>query len=289
MRKYAGRAAIGQGVQRGFDVFSSLKLASTRVLVKGDVVVHEWSMTGVHSAEFHGVKPTEKPVGLSGVSLLVFDAESGLIKEERRYADTPTLLSQVGASKAKARPIPILSSSPEWRTSRGSSDEDKNAAAFTRMMAAVGEKNEASYLAAQTDDVAYDDMTQSVTMRGQSEAKKWFNGFVATFPDVKADIAGMWAVDDYVVAEITITGTHKVSKKSVTVHGLDVVQMKDGKVAHGCGAKAMAPEAVDGCVESAIVVERTGARQWACPSIRLRVFFDQHGPQNNPRHILYRL
>ncbi len=228
-----GRAEIAAAVQRRFDAISSLKVAPTRVLVKGDVVAVEWAMVGTHSGDYLGVKATEKPVGVNGVTVLVFDPDSGLVKEAHCYADDATLLSQIGASKAKARAIPTLSSSPEWKTAAGAPNEERGEAAWRRAVAAINEKNESDYIAQHQDDVAYDDMTQPLGMRGQSEARKWLKEFSAQMPDAKVEASGVWGIEDYVVSELTIRGTHKVAKKEIVLHTVDVLQMKDGKVAHG--------------------------------------------------------
>ncbi len=228
-----GRLEIAAGVQRLFDAISSLKIAPTRVLVKGDTVAVEWAMTGTHSGDFLGVKATEKPVGLNGLTILTFDPDSGLVKEAHRYADDATILSQIGASKAKVRAIPVLSSSPEWKTAAGAASEERDEATWKRALAAIGDKNEVDYIAVHQDDVAYDDMTQPLGMRGQSDARKWLKEFTTQLPDAKVEAQGVWGIEDYVVSEHTIRATHKASKKAIVLHAADVVQMKDGKVAHG--------------------------------------------------------
>lgn len=228
-----GRAAIAANMQAQFDTFSSLKVAPSRVLVKGDIVAVEWSLTAVHSGEFLGVKATERPVGMSGLTVMTLEPESGLVKEARRYADDATLLAQIGGSKTKARAIPLLSSSPEWHTAQDTAAEKQAEATWRRALAAIGDKSEADYVAQHQDDVAYDDMTQPLGMRGQSEARKWLKEFTTTYPDVKVEATGAWGVQDYVVSELTTRGTHKTTKRPIELHTADVVQMKDGKIAHG--------------------------------------------------------
>ena len=228
-----GRAEITAAVQKTFDAFSSLKVAPTRVLLKGDVVVAEWALTGTHSGDYLGVKPTEKPVGVVGVTVLVFEPGTGLVKEAHRYSDQGTLLSQIGASKTKARAIPLLSSSPEWKVASGTPAEERAEAVWRRVLAAIEAKNETDYIALHEDDVAYDDLTQPVGMRGQTDARRWLKEFGVQVPDAKVEATGVWGVDDYVVSELILRGTHAASKKPIVLHSVDVVQMKDGKVARG--------------------------------------------------------
>jgi steroid delta-isomerase-like uncharacterized protein len=229
----AGRAQIAAAMQNVFDTFSSFKAAPSRVLVKADQVAIEWSMTGTHSGDFLGVKATEKPIGVAGLTVLTFDADAGLTKEAHVYFDEATLLSQIGASKAKARAIPPLSSSPEWHTSAGTPEEGRSEAVWKRALAAIEQKNEEDYIAVHQDDVGYDDMTQPYGMRGQSEARKWLKEFGAQFVDAKLEATSVSAVEDYVVSELVIRATHKATKKPIVLRSASVVQMKDGKIAHG--------------------------------------------------------
>src|SRR5262249_53885925 len=72
------RDAIAANAQKFFDAFSNVKVGMSRVFVKGDVVIEEWTMTGVHSGEFKGLKATEKPIGVQGITIAFVDPSSGL-------------------------------------------------------------------------------------------------------------------------------------------------------------------------------------------------------------------
>ena len=52
-------------------------------------------------------------------------------------------------------------------------------------------------------------------------------------PDAKVEATSVWGIEDYVVSELTIRGTNKTAKKEIVLHSASVLQMKDGKVAHG--------------------------------------------------------
>jgi steroid delta-isomerase-like uncharacterized protein len=91
------------------------------------------------------------------------------------------------------------------------------------------------------DDIAWDDMTQPETMKGKAASKKFFGEMTKAFPDLKATNANVWGIGDFVIAEGSMTGTHKgalmgiqPTKKQVNMHALDVIQFnKDGKVVKG--------------------------------------------------------
>jgi steroid delta-isomerase-like uncharacterized protein len=168
------------------------------------------------------------------------DPTSGLVKEEHRYVDLGTLMSQVGASKQKARSVATLPTSIDWHLAKGTPDEDKNADAYNKINASISDRKEADFLALLTDDTVMDDMTQPTSSKGKDEAKKWLKLMSTAFPDMKASATNTWAAEDFVVGEATLTGTQKgalpgipATKKSVTLHVVDVLQMKDGKAQHG--------------------------------------------------------
>jgi steroid delta-isomerase-like uncharacterized protein len=77
-------------------------------------------------------------------------------------------------------------------------------------------------------------------MKGKAAGKKYFKAMTTAFPDIKVNEQNVWGIGDFVIAEGTITGTQKgpffgipAKNKPVTLHGLDIMQFKDGKIVHG--------------------------------------------------------
>lgn len=234
-----GRDAIAGQYQKLFDAFSNFKTSASRVWTKGDVAVVEWGWTGTHSGDLHGIKATEKPAGTMGVDVIWFSPE-GLIKEQHTYYDMGTMMSQIGLSKQKARAIPTLAGAPTVVASNGSADETKNVEAATKMWGAFEKKSEADFLGGSADDITWDDMTQPETSKGKAAGKKFFAEMTKAFPDAKTTTSNSWGVADFVVSEATFSGTHKgalfgiqPTKKPVSLHGVDILQFKDGKVVKG--------------------------------------------------------
>jgi len=234
-----GRDAIAADWQKRFDTIPNAKSMASRVFVKGDVVVVEWSWTGTHTTDLLGVKATEKPIGASGADVMWF-APDGLVKEQHTYVDMGTIMSQVGASKQKGRPVPTLATAPQMVIATSSADETKNTEAASKMFASFEKKSEADFVAAAADDISWDDMTQPETSKGKEAAKKYFKAMTTAFPDVKTTTTNAWGVGDFVIAEGTMTGTHKAAffgipatKKQINLHGLDIIQFKDGKAIKG--------------------------------------------------------
>jgi steroid delta-isomerase-like uncharacterized protein len=236
-----GPEQIQAGYQKLFDAFKDFKSAGNRIFKKDDVVIVEWAFTGTHTGDLWGMKATEKPVGANGVDLFWFDKDSGLIKEHHIYYDGATILSQIGVSKQKARPIPTLSSSmPTPIESKSTPEETKNLDTSKAMIGAMESKKEADFLAPLADTVEYDDYTMPQTMKGKADAKKFFKEMTTAFPDTKFNVLNSWAFGDFVVVESHMTGTNKgafmgmpATKKTVSMNAVDVYQFKDGKIVHG--------------------------------------------------------
>jgi len=231
-----GREAIAQSWQKVFDAFPDLKVGASRVWVKDDVVVVEWAFNGTHQGDLWGIKGTEKKVGAQALDIMWFTPE-GQIKEHHVYYDGGTVLSQIGTSNRKVRPIPNVPASPEVFTSNGAAEETKNAEVAKAMATAFENKKQADWLAQMADDVEWDDMTQPETAKGKNDAKKFFEAMTTAFPDVKSSTLGTWTVGDFVITEAEWSGTQKAAffdipptKKSVKVKTAGIMQMKDGKL-----------------------------------------------------------
>jgi len=249
MPDVTGRDAIAAMWQKNFDSVSNSKGGANHVYVKGDVVVIEFSWAGT-DAGMGGMKATEKPVGANGVDIMWFSPD-GLVKEQHTYVDMGTIMSQVGASKQKARPVPTVPTTPPAVTvATNSADEQKNVDAATKMFGAFEKKSSDDFMGGASDDITWDDMTQPETMKGKAAGKKYFTAMTTAFPDVKATTQNAWGIGDVVIAEGTITGTQKgaffgiqPTKKQISLHGVDIIQFKDGKIvsgrSYGNGAEMM--------------------------------------------------
>lgn len=234
-----GREAIAAHVKMTADAFKT-KLGMTRSFQKGDMMATEWVATGVHTGEYMGIKGTEKPVGIHGVSILWFNAD-GLIKEQHDYMDGATLMAQMGVSKEKARPVAALpTGAPEMVVAKGTPDEDKNVESVKSMYAAMEKKTEADFLAPQGDAMEYEDYCQPATIKGKAESKKFFAMITKAFPDMKLSPTASMGVGDFAIVEAEFKGTQKgpmgpipATKKPVDYKSVDIFMFKDGKAQKG--------------------------------------------------------
>ena len=237
LNEVSGREAIAQNMAEWFEVFSKAKLGFSRVWVKGDTMVLEWVINGTHHGELFGVKGTEQPIGHYGLSVVQFNAD-GKVVRENRYGELGSVMTQVGAAggKAKPRPIPEVPSAPETIVAKG--DEDKNVEVAKAALTALENKKEDAFTAVLTDDVEQDGVFHLETSKGKEGAKKFYKSFTTAFPDAKFEVTKAVAIGDYAIVESTLRATHKgalgtiqPTKKPIAVHLVDIFKIKDGKVA----------------------------------------------------------
>jgi steroid delta-isomerase-like uncharacterized protein len=235
-----GREAVQADFQKLFDGFPDSKFALTRVFVKGDVLIHEWVSTGTNKAEFMGMKATNKAIGIRGAAVLWFNPD-GTVKQEHRYFDGATMMSQLGQMKTPSRkPEALPSGEASWHVAKGTPEEDKQLALAKTIYDSFEKKSESDFLGNMDDKITWSDVSQPKDMTGKAAAKQFFGMYTKAFTDIKQTIDPFFAVDEFVVSESAMTGVHsgqlgplKPTKKPVTLHGIDIMTVKDGKVVSG--------------------------------------------------------
>jgi predicted ester cyclase len=235
-----GRAAIEQNMTEWFETFKDVKLGFSRVWVKGETLVLEWVINGKHHGELFGVKGTEQPIGHYGLSIVTVNPE-GKVQSEHRYGELGAVMTQVGAAgaKAKPRPIPAVPPAPETIMSTGTPDEEKNIEVAKSVLASLeAGKKEADFTALLADDVEQDGLFHLEMSKGKDGAKKFYKSFTTAFPDAKFETTKTLAIGDYAIVESVMKATHKgalgtiqATKKPVALHIVDILKIKDGKVA----------------------------------------------------------
>jgi steroid delta-isomerase-like uncharacterized protein len=234
-----GRASIEKGVSGLFAGLPDLKVAPAHIFTKGDVTVVHMAMTGTHKGDMGPIKATNKPTGWEAVSVLWWN-EEGQIKEEHQYWDMGTMMSQIGMSKQKAPGIPTLAAKAETIASNGSEAETKNPVALKTFYGAFEAKKSADFVSLMTETTEWTDNMMPTSTKGTKDAKKYFDSAMVGFPDAKMTVNNQWAFGDFVITENTFSGTNngtfmgtKATKKTVGMQGLDIIMMKDGKIAKG--------------------------------------------------------
>jgi len=242
-RETKGRADLEKNMGEFFAAFSDAKVTTMRGLHVGDVMVLEWVLNGTHSGDFMGMKPTGKRLGYRGVSVLWFGDKG--VKREHMYFDHVTFMGQLGSAPKGMTGRPVMEvpadHKPEWVVAAGNDAEKKNTELVSSFFGAWEKKDSKAFLELLTDDAQHIDYSQPQdSPKGKDAAKKEFETFSKAFPDMKGNRKNVWAAGDYVVVESEMTGTFKgalgplkPTNKTGTVHGLDVMKTRDGKLAHG--------------------------------------------------------
>jgi steroid delta-isomerase-like uncharacterized protein len=235
-----GREAIAGRIQPLFTAFPDLKFAFDHAWIKGNVVASRWAWTGTDTGGLMGAKPTGRPAGIHGAAVAWY-GDDGLIKELHIYQDGGTLMSQLDpkAKKGSFRAPPELRDHTETTVAADGADDAKVLGVAKLLYSAMDDKKEADVVGLFNDDSTYDDFTMPASLKGQKEWKATYKSYVSAFPDFKEPISMQMAVQDYVISEGVFNGTHKgalgpirATGKPVSVHFLDIIHVKDGKVAH---------------------------------------------------------
>jgi len=239
LNEVAGRAAVEQNMSEWFETFKDIKLGFSRVWVKGDQMVLEWVINGKHHGELFGVKGKEQPIGHYGLSVVTFN-QDGKVTRENRYGELGAVMTQIGGAgpNAKPRPIPEVPKEPTFFSSKDSAQDDKSVEVAKAALAALEGKKEDAFTGVLTDDIEQDGLMHLETTKGKDGAKKFFKAFTTAFPDAKFEVTKAIGIGEYAIVESTMKATHKgqlgalaPTKKPVALHLVDIFKIKDGKVA----------------------------------------------------------
>jgi steroid delta-isomerase-like uncharacterized protein len=92
----AGPADFKEMLGQIFESFPDMRIHADEVLVDGDRVMIRWTYTATHQhGEVFGVRPTGKPVRVSGIT--VYRIVDGRVKSEEGVADSLSMMLQLGA------------------------------------------------------------------------------------------------------------------------------------------------------------------------------------------------
>jgi steroid delta-isomerase-like uncharacterized protein len=241
-REAKSRSAIEANMADFWRAFPDAKVAPERGYVSKNVVVMQWIVTGTHSGDFMGLAPTKKKIGYHGVSVMWF-RDDGLVSREHMYYDDTSFLTQLGIAPkgVKGRPVAeIGAGDPQWLWAKGDDTENKNADLVKTFHQSFEKKDEKAFTALLADDVVYSDYMQPADSKGKRASTTTFKNLVVAFPDIKVVPVNTWAAGDSVIVESEVTGTFKAmlgytlpTKKTGTLHSLDVMQFRDGKLSRG--------------------------------------------------------
>jgi predicted SnoaL-like aldol condensation-catalyzing enzyme len=228
-----GRAAIEQEGTELFDRYRDARLTIGRVWVGQEASVIEFVFHGTRSAgELLGAQVPERPVGLAGASVVVFDHD-GRVRTLRVYLDVATLVGQVEPallpSGMKIRPVvTAVPAGTAVFASEGTPGEAKNLAVTNQIWAALDAHEVVDVMAPASDDYVYEDYSGPGPLN-KADTQRMVARFLAVVPDFAitakpVQIAAGGDVVTEMVEQATFDG------KPVTLHALDVKRFERGKV-----------------------------------------------------------
>jgi steroid delta-isomerase-like uncharacterized protein len=233
-----GRARIAASLTSLFLGFGDVKVAPVRFFQKRDVVVVEHVTTGTNTGEFKGAA-TNKKIGVHGCEVFWFD-ESGAIVRQESFSDEVTLLRQLGKWPGKAPESALVpSTTADWIVATGTPEEDALVEAMKSTWPATwSERDLTAYGTVLNDDSERIDFAVPSDVKGRVALVKDLQLTVKAVPDLNATIDKAWGfAPGVVVSEFTTTGTlrgslHsiKATNKPITYHGLEIDELKDGKL-----------------------------------------------------------
>jgi len=236
-----GRDAIEKSWAPLFVAFPDIVAKPVRVLQKGDVVVVEWAAGGTNTGEMMG-PPTNKKAAIWGADVMWFN-DDGTIKRNETYHDDATIMQQLGKMPGKPRELATLpTSDATWVTAAGTDDEEKLVATMKNSWPATWNKRDAkAYGDVVTDDGQHIEIAGATDYKGKAALLKELEMYSKALPDMNTTVENAWGfAPNIVVAKFTFGGTmkgpigpFKPTNKPITIHGLDVDEFKDGKMAKG--------------------------------------------------------
>ncbi len=188
--------------------------------------------------EFRGAA-TNKKTGVHGGDVFWFD-ESGAIVRQESFSDEVTLMRQLGKWPGKAPERAALpSQDAAWIVATDAPEEDALVEVMKSTWPATFSKRDlTAYGAALNDDAERVDFATPSDVKGRAALVKDFQTTAKAMLVWNATIDKAWGfAPGLVVSEFTTTATLKArshsvlaANQSVTQHGLEIDELKDGKL-----------------------------------------------------------
>ena len=220
-------------------IFPRSAFSASRVFQNSGVLAFTWDLRGGLNEKdgaraFLGVGPMKEPtpVGFAGLTILWFNPD-GTIRQDHTYFDVQTVFDQL---KDPSNLTQASLNDYEKLVAKMTPLETVNAGLPGHLAEAINTKNEAEFLSFFADNVVHEGVYG--VAEGIAAEKENFERITKAFPDFTQK-SESFATGDYVVAELTNTGTQlgalrdiPATKKQATWHTASLMLVKDGKIAH---------------------------------------------------------
>jgi predicted ester cyclase len=237
-----GHKAIKEPYQSMYSAYPDVTTAWSRQWQAEGVCIleHSWFGTNTGELTYLKMKATNRTAGARGLTICWFTPE-GLIKEEHRYLDVISVAMQLGIPVPMGRPFDGLPTTTQIFNASNSAREREQLELIRQMNAALSRRELDTYLAAMDDKVESVDNTMPGSLHGKKEVRGWYEGIFEAFPDVRFTTENVWSIEDYVIQQQTLAGTHTgplmgpagalpPTGRAICVHSAEVNRIEDGKV-----------------------------------------------------------
>jgi len=213
-------------------------------LINGNNVAAVVVMKGTHKGPIKTpvgeIPASNKPVGLYAAHVVAFEPSGKIVKQEF-FADTATILGQVGATKEPHRKAAsaVVPGASETIVAKNDATENANLAASDAATAAFNNHDEKGVADSFADDVKWRDIADAKD-ENKTEALATHKNLWGGFSDLKLTTVTRWAAGDYVVRRGNLEGTHdgllkvqrlKKTGKKLSLPYIEIMKMKGGKIA----------------------------------------------------------
>jgi ketosteroid isomerase-like protein len=234
VRPATGREEIARALKELRDIFA-IRVGVRRLFVKEDMWVAQGVLSGTHVGDFHGFKPTNKPVGTEYIH--IGWVQGGRIKRLVSLSNGFAFPRQIGFAKGEAPAVPPAPQGPvEVVTAAG---DPKNVEVVERMMAAGASKDVGTLAAFFAPGAVMEERAVGKTTTGADAIKAAIAQKMETMSGFAKKEATSFAAGPYVVAHGVTSATYtppsadvktKPAPIPVTYAWAHVVKLDGGKV-----------------------------------------------------------
>jgi len=227
--------------------FDGRKVVATRIWRTNSEQTVEWTLTGVQARDWMGVKASQKPVTVRGITL-IWTKDDGSITDLHVYFDVAAVKAQLGvgpkelvaaATRSDAASDAGTPATPLIVEQAASAAEESNVAVARAALDALESSNLKAYQDAMADDVEVHTLERGQPSRGKGDAIAYFKAMHKAIGQLDTTVTDAWGVGTFAVLEYTIAGEQLGAlgwipaqhERTIRLHIVDVVEVVGGKIA----------------------------------------------------------
>lgn len=191
------RAEARRYVESMFTAFPDLHLRETNRIIGDDTVAAEVELTGTHTGPLRMGDQQIPPTGrrVANRATVFVRIKDGKIKEFHTHPDAMGMMTQLGVLDGPAREETAMSREELIRM------DDRQTASFNG-------RDADAFLDMLADDFVWIDDALPEPIRDRATARRYMDGWVTSFPDMRVRVVNRVVGDDGVAGEVEFSGTN---------------------------------------------------------------------------------